>query len=530
VKRREFISAAAAALLQARRVRAQTTPGAGTLRRAVGSEITSLDPQRPTGVVTTEIAAELFEGLCGYDAAGRIVPGCAESWQASSDGLRWQFRLRSQLRWSDGAPLTASDFVLALRRYVTPAAGAGLASRLDAIRGAVAVRNGRLAAERLGVAAPDARTLTIELEHPEPQLPTLLAPVYCVPGHVVSRGEREWARPERIVSNGPYALEAWAPGAKTIVLRRNPGFRDQRGVAIGRVEWLTGYDAATRLRLFRLGEVDIATVEDATSLASARRELNDRLRSAPATAMGWIGLNLRQPPLGDRRVRQAMSLALDRPLLAGRVRGLDDRPSDALLPPGLADQPSPQRPPHAAWPMPQRLARARELMRESGFDGTPGRRVRLGIGFPVPNPAAQKFYLAVSAMWKAIGVDAELQPLEGRAYNAALLHGQFDVFSFNTFAQVPVAAQFLDRFLSGSSINYCGYASPEFDRLFVASQREATADGAKRSLAAAESIILRDTPVIPVYAAYAHRLVSARVRGWVDHGGLLRSSRHLSLA
>ncbi len=524
MRRRDLLLAGPLASLLGDTARAQ---GAAVLKRIVGSELTSLDPQRPTGIVTTEMAAELFEGLATLDASGAVVPGCAESWSASADGLRWTFRLRTNLRWSDGAALTSRDFVLALRRYIVPGTGAGFASRLDGIRGARELRLAQGPPERLGVSGTDERTVVVELLHPEPQLPVLMVPVYCVPAHVLAKGERDWARPERIVSNGPFRLESWAPGAKLVQLRRNERYHNAARVRIERVEWLTGFDATARMRLFRLGECDITPVEDVVSLATARKDMAARLRSAPATAMGWIGLNLRRKPLDDVRVRRAMALALDRAVLAGRVRALDDRPSDALLPSGLSDQPVPLLPDYAAMTMPQRLAQARELMSAAGVSGAT--RVKLGIGFPVPNPAAQKFYLAVSAMWRAIGIDAELQPLEGRAYNSALQRAQFDVFSFNTFAQVPLATQFMDRFVADASINYCGYRNPEYDRLFAAAQRESTVGGVARALAAAEQLLLRDVPVISVYSATSHRLVAARVRGWADHPGPLRPSQYLAL-
>ena len=474
------------------------------------------------------MAAELFEGLAAFDAAGRVVPGAASGWRTSDDGLRWTFTLRTGLRWSDGAELTSRDFLFALRRYVIPTTGVSLASRLDGIRNARDTRMARVSIDKFGVSAPDARTIVIDLVHPEPQLPALLTLVYCVPFHTAASNEREWARPERLVCNGPYRLVSWAPGAKLVKLVRNERYRDAAQVAIERVEWLTGYDATARMRLFRLGECEITPVEDATSFATARRDFAASLHSAPAAAMGWIGLNLRRKPLDDVRVRQALTLALDRAVLAGKVRALDDRPTDSLLPAGLSDQPRPQLPEHASWPMPQRLARARELMRQAGFSAA--KRPRLGVGFAVPNPASQRFFLAVAAMWRAIGVDVELQPLEGRAYNAALQRAEFDVFSFNNGASVPLATFFLDRFESESSINYCGYRNAEFDRLFAAARREGSAEAVARLLAAAERILLRDAPVVALYTGVSHRLVAPRVRGWVDHPGPLRSSRFLSLS
>lgn len=531
MRRRQFIGAATATMASLRAIGRPAAADERTgpvLRRVVASELTSLDPQRPTGVVTTEMAAELFTGLTAFDSAGRIAAGCARDWSATPDGLRWQFRLRPGLAWSDGAPLTARDFVVALRRYVTPATGAGQASRLDAIRGARDVRFGRQPPERLGVSAPDAATVAIELERPELELPARLALAYCVPAHVLASAGNDWARPDRIVSNGPYALDSWAPGAKVVKLRRNPRFHNAAGVSIERVEWLTGYDDPTRLRLFRLGEAQIVSIEDAGSLATARRDFGPQLRSSQELAVGWIGVNLARKPLDDARIRRALSLATDRPVIATRVRALGDAPSDALLPPGLPDLPRPAAPDYAPWPMPRRLEAASALMQQAGYGGA--RRLRVGIGFPIPNSTARRVFLAIAAMWRPIGVDVELQPLEGRAYNAALQKGQFDLFSYNSFALVPGASVFLDRFLSDSSINFCAYRSAAFDRAFGLAERQLRVVDRQRYNAEAEAIVLRDLPVIPLYVQASNRLVAARVRGWVDHPGLAHPSRFLSLA
>jgi oligopeptide transport system substrate-binding protein len=150
--RRVFLRSALAALA-AGRAGAQGVAGGGPgaapagaassaaiLRRVVSTEITSLDPQRPTGQVTTDIGAELFCGLTYFDRAGRLAPGCALSWQTSPDGLTWTFRLRDGLRWSDGRPLTARDFVFTLRRYLSPETAVAQAGRLEAIRGAAELR------------------------------------------------------------------------------------------------------------------------------------------------------------------------------------------------------------------------------------------------------------------------------------------------------------------------------------------------------------------------------------------------------
>ena len=523
MQRRDFLIAGSAASLCAVAPTTAQTPT--VLRRVVSSELTSLDPQRPTGQVTAEMAAELFAGLAVTDAAGKVVPGCAESWSTSADGLTWTFRLRRNLSWSDGKPLTARDFVYTLRRYLQPETGAAQAARLDSIVGAVDVRFGRKPPATLGVSAPDPSTLVIRLQHPDVELPVNLVTAYCVPEHVISAHGREWAKPTLIVSNGPYRLESWAAGAKDLKLRRNPRFYAAADVAIERIEWLTGYDDSTRLRLFRLGQADVASIEDMGNYAAARRELGTALRSSPECALGAIGINVARAPLDKPDLRRALSLAVDRDVLVGKVRGLGEQPWYSVLPPGIPGYPALRKSGDSGTAAAQRIATARELVRQSVGSS----RLRLGIGFPT-SPTGRKMYLAVAAMWKPIGVDLELLPLDGRAYSAALQRGDYDLFSYAAFAVVPSASNFLLRFVSDSAENVTRYRNAAFDRVVTAAERQLTLAARYAGYGEAEALLLRDVPLIPLWAGNSHRLVAGRVRGWIDHPGHSHQSRYLSLA
>lgn len=526
MKRRDFIGAGlAGAAFAGAGARAQAADAVvpasapGLLRRVVASEVTSLDPQRPTGQVTAELAAELFCGLTAPDAGGRIGPGCAESWKTSADGREWSFTLRRGMAWSDGTPLDARDFVYTLQRYLAPETGAANATRLDAIVGARDVRLGKQPPTALGVSAPSPTTLVIRLERPDIELPISLATAYCVPQHVVRARGREWAKPGFIVSNGAYRLDAWAAGAKDIRLRRNARFHDAARVAIERVDWLTGYDDGTRLRLFRLGEVDVAAIEDLGSLDIARRELAAFLRSSPECALGAVGFNLERPAWQRVETRRALALAIDRATLATRVRGLGERPWEGVVPPGIPGYPAVRQPPYAAWPRAKRLETARSLRA-----GQPP--LKVGIGFPA-SATGRKVYLAVAAMVRPIGIEIELQPLEGRAYTAAIQRGEFDLFSYGSFAEIPSATGFLERFESDAGTNVTRYRAADFDRVYRRALAEPTLAGRQAAYGEAEALLQRDLPLVPLWAGASNRLVSARVRGWIDHPGHAQPSQHL---
>jgi oligopeptide transport system substrate-binding protein len=172
----------------------------------------------------------------------------------------------------------------------------------------------------------------------------------------------------------------------------------------------------------------------------------------------------------------------------------------------------------------RRIEAARALVAQAGITG----RVKLGVGFP-SSPTVRKVFLAVAAMWKPIGVDLELLPLDGRAYTAALQRGDYDLFSYGAFAVVPSAANFLDRFVSDSAENVTRHRNPEYDRLVREAERQSTVEKRFGLYREAEKILLRDVPFIPVWAGVSNRLVAKRVRGWIDHPGHAHPSRFLAL-
>ena len=133
-------------------------------------------------------------------------------------------------------------------------------------------------------------------------------------------------------------------------------------------------------------------------------------------------------------------------------------------------------------------------------------------------------------MWKAIGVDLELLQIDGRAYSAAIQRGDYDLYSYASFAIVPSASVFLDRFVSDSSVNVARYKNADYDRAFTSAERQLTMADRFKAYGEAESLLLRDVPLIPLWAGVSNRLVSTRVQGWVDHPSHSHLSQYLRLA
>lgn len=495
------------------------------LRRARAGNLTTLDPHRPISAADMDIVNDLFEGLTTVDADGRIIPGCAARWSVSADGLEYRFELRSGLRWSDGAALTARDVVASYRRLLAPQTAALLAYRFDAIRGARALRRGEASADGLGVAADGEQVVRILLQRPESDLLKLAAIAYVVPTHALARHGADWTKPEHLVVGAAYRPQSWSQGG-TLALVRNARFHGAAQVGCERVDWVMGVDDATRLRLFRAGELQVAQLAEGAQYALAQRGLPAALRSAPAYSGGWVGLNLRRPALADVRVRTALALATDRVRLVERVRGLGERPSESLVPDAVRDYPQRVRPVYADWPMPRRIAAARELLKAVGVDAASPRSL---LAIYSANPLAQRSFLALDAMWAPLGVRVEARGLESRAYNVALSQREFDLMEYGPFSVVQSPASFIGRFRSDSFLNYSGYADEAVDRMIDAAESQPSAAERATGYAAVERRLLRALPVIPLYSGVSHCLVAAEVEGWPSRAAFSLPSRFLSV-
>lgn len=501
--------------------------GSGVLRRSRGGTLTTLDPHRALSSVDLEVAAECFAALTRVDASGQIAPSMATRWQISSDGRRYEFFLRSGLRWSDGSAIEAADVVASIRRLLQPQTGALLAYRYDAIRSAQSYRTGKAPASTLGVSAPSRDRVLIELERAETDLLKLLALAYVVPTRLIADRGADWSKPPGIVVSGAYRPISWAQNG-TLVLERQAHVMPavHGAAAIRRVEWLMGVDDTTRWRLFRSGELDLAQIGEPAVLATARREAVRSLRSTPFYGGGWVGINLRRAPIRDLRLRQMLALAVDRNVIVDKVRALGERASESLVPEAVLDYPDHARSPQAAWPMTRRLAEAQRLSQALGLSRA--KPQRLSVIFS-SNVLTQRTFLALDAMWAPLGIRLDLRGLESRAYSLALNQGDFDLMDYSPFSAVQSATSFIGRFQSGSFLNYSGYSNSEVDRLIILAESQQAPSERARYYRDAESLLLRDLPVIPLYSGITHRLVGSRVGGWTASSALALPSAYLSI-
>ncbi|MGY2049057.1 peptide ABC transporter substrate-binding protein [Methylobacterium sp. JK268] len=514
MRRRNLLAGLGAAAL-ARPIRAaESAPRPALYRRGNDADPETLDPHRSSSLSEATILLDLFEGLTTYDAEGRVVAGAAADWTTSPDGLTWTFTLRPDGRWSNGDPVVAEDFVAGFRRVLDPATGAKYASVLFPLRGAEGVNRGARPVENLGVRAPDPRTVVIDLDQPTPYLLELMTHQASTPVHrpSLARFGDAFSRPGNLVSNGAYQLVDVVPSDR-VLASRNPHFRDAASVRIPQVAYVPTPDLAGAVRRFAAGEIDSLADLPADQVRTLKARFGAQVWLAPALGVFPLILNLRKPPLGDRRVRQALSLAVDREFLAEAVWGETMLPAYSLTPAGLDNAlPPPELPGRDLSPL-EREDRAVALLREAGFGpGRPPLTVELRYNTTDNN---RNTMVALAEMWRPLGIAATFVNTDAKTHFAYLRDGgPFDIARFSWIADYSDPQNFLFMLESGNDgFNVGHYANPAFDALM----REAagTVDLARRAglLFRAEEIVLADLPWIPLLHYRSKHLVSPRLEG-----------------
>jgi len=483
----------------------------------------TLDPHRYNLRLEETILTDLFMGLTTFNARGETVPGAAQSWQVSDDGLTWTFALAPDLKWSDGEPLTAGDFVYAFRRLLAPATAASLAYFMYPLANAEAVNAGELPPSALGAQALDAHTLRLTLQKPYPHLPErLLYPTaYPAPAHVIEKVGSAWTRPENWVSNGAYVLVDWQPQAH-VELRRNPQFADPG--PIERVFYHPLADAQSAYNRYRNKEMHAIGSFPAGELPDIRAHLADHLRMSPLLSIVYLVFNTSAAPFDDARVRKALALVIDRELLTTRVQRAGNVPSYSFVP-ALVDGYDPVPVPDAGLDSTTRAAQARALLQQAGYNDDHPLAITLRY---VSGAEAKRTNLAIAAFWKTIGVRTTLHQAELKVHFADLRQADFQVAQAGWFGENN-AEHYLGLLVSDTgNVNYGRYANPAYDSLIHQAEDSADLELRNAILHRAEALAIADYPVVPLHTVMVRRLVRPEIQGWYDNPRDVHPVRFLS--
>jgi oligopeptide transport system substrate-binding protein len=501
------------------------------LYRGNGAEPETLDPHHSTGMTEFELEVELFEGLVQYGPAGEPVPGVADRWTVSDDGLTYRFHLRPEARWSNGDPVVGDDFVYAFRRALDPETASSYAFILFPIANAEAITSGTAKPETLGIAAPDPHTVIITLKAPTPYFLGLLTHHMAFPLHraTVEANVDRWTRPGKLVGNGAYRLVRWVPQSE-ITLERNKRYWDAATVKIDRVVFVDTEDQGAALRRYRAGELDVTYTLPIDQVDWVTRHLPAELHSTSLLMTGYYAFNLTQPLFkDDLKLRRALDLAVDRETLVKQVMRGGALTAYSWVPPGVGDGYHTQRPAWADESQAERDRQARELYAEAGFG--PQHPAHFEVLYST-GENQRRVAIAIAGMWQqTLGAAVSLRNEEWKVYLRSRAEKAFQVIAEGWIGDYNDANTFLELMKSDiGDQNSAGYVNPEYDTLMK--QAERTSDLAARAtlMERAERIMLGDVPIVPLSHGVSRRLVKPWVSGWVDNVVDVHPTRYLAIA
>ncbi len=491
-----------------------TAPAKKILRFGNQAEPQDIDPHTVTGTPEHRLCLTFFEGLVSEDPQLNIIPGAAEKWEISPDGLVYTFHLRADGKWSNGDPVTADDFVQSYKRMLTPALGAEYSYMLWLVVGGEDYYKGKLTDfSQTGFKALDARTLQLTLRQPAPFLIHALNfyAWFPVPVAVIKKfggldkKSTAWTRPENFVGNGPYVLKEWRPNQK-IVAERSPTYWDRDHVKIDTIEFYPVELADTEERMFRSGQLDITNEVPLTKVAVYRRDNPNSIRVDPWDGLYYYRFNVKRKTV-RRRARPPRPRPLDRSREPGEERHARRRVARLQF--------RPAKPP--------RLRQQKHLQGRLGRGEAPARRSRFPDGKDFPKVellynTLEKHRViaeALQQMWrKNLGVDITLYNQEWKVYMDAQHSQNYQFQRAGWIADYVDPHVFFDLWETGGGNNDTNWGSPEYDRLLRSALSTPNDPARFEIYQQMEKILIDEMPVMPIFYYTRARLISPKVKGF----------------
>ena len=486
------------------------------LRKNNGAEPGTLDPHRAEGVPASNVLRDLFEGLVIELPSGEYTPGVAESWTVSADAKKYVFKIRQNAKWSNGDNFTAHDYVYSLRRSVDPNTLSNYSSMLYPIKNARAIVLGELQPERLGVYADSEKTLRIELEEPTPYFLSLLTHSTTYPVHRPSVEElgQFFTRPGNLISNGAFKLEEWRVQSHIKVIKNNQ-YWDSENTTLSAAYYYSLDEPNSALKRYRANELDFTDTIPLEQLPLIKACMAKEYRVAPYFGSYYYGFNNTKPPFKNNPdLRKALNMAIDRDILVNIVIGAGQIPAYSFVPPVKTFQP--QEPEWAKWSKEEREAEALRLYKRAGYNKEMPLEIEVLYN---TSENHKKVALAVAAMWKqTLGAKTTLRNQEWKVFlETRRLQKETQIFRAGWIGDYDDPNTFSQMMHSENEMNHPGYNSKEYDDLVDLAATKNAGEERLDDLRAAEKVLTRDLPIIPLYFYVSQHMIKPWVVGLEDN-------------
>ncbi|MCS7255623.1 MAG: peptide ABC transporter substrate-binding protein [Thermomicrobium sp.] len=479
------------------------------------------DPQKSSFSNEIAVLHMNYEGLTRLDQNLNTVPAAAESWEFNQDGTVVTFHLRAGLKYSDGTPLTAERFRYAVERTCDPKTAGEYQSILFDIVGCQEFAETdpndqaayQAARQKLGVEAPDDRTLIVRLTHPAPYFPTIASLWVFYPARkelIEQGGENWWKDPKLQIGNGPFQMVEVVEDQR-IRFVANPNYWEGKPKLDG-VEIVYQKESSVALEAYKAGQIDMFS-PDPSQLPAIKSdpELSKQLVTYPAATTIQLSFNLTKEPFTDKKVREAFAYAFDRKTFCEQIRNGDCTPTLEWIPPGIPGHIGTDK--YGFDP-----AKAKQALAESSYGG-PDKLPEIKLTYNSDDPAARPRMEWIAGQYRDIlGVNITLEPVDGKTLVAMRKDP-------STYPQMTLAGWIQDypdpqNWLSvywkcdATFAQRFGYCNQEFDRIVTQADQELDQQKRIELYKQAHLILIDDAPGPFLYNPLNIWLVKPYVTGY----------------
>jgi peptide/nickel transport system substrate-binding protein/oligopeptide transport system substrate-binding protein len=449
------------------------------------SEPATLDPMRIRDPGSVLVARQLYEGLTRWDPVQEeVLPAAAESWKVSARGRTFTFKLRRDMSFHDGSPVTAEDFVFAFDRIARRRNASEIAYTLERVRGFTAVNQQGSAKHLAGLSAPNERTLVIELTEPLRDFPAVLThpSLVPIPSTAVDDIDEFLSEP---VGNGPFQIaRPWSPGS-AVILESFPGFIETP--ELDGIRFIPYPDAAASWLQFLDGDLDVAEVP-AGQVQEAEEQFGTE-GFMPLLAGYYYGINLNAGALDDIRLRKAINRAIDREAIASTIYKGTMTPPRGIVPEGM---------PGFEKNICSRLCNYSKRAASNLVERLRPQQRRLTIEYTKGEPHRQVASFVKQSL-QAVGLDVKVRGFPFPDFLKHLEQGSEGAYRLGWIAEFPLPDVFLSTlFGSVSPENHSGFRSRKADRVLERAHAERNVNARTRLYQRAERMILEQLPLVPI--------------------------------
>lgn len=485
-----------------------------------GTEPENLDPHVVTGVPEHHVINALTEGLVAeHPETLAAVPGTAERWEKSEDLKTWTFHLRTNAMWTTGDAVTAQDFVASFERILNPELASKYSYMLFVMKNAQTYNEGKLKDfSQVGAKAIDDHTLEITLKDPTPYFLGLLNHYTWFPVHMPTvekfgkkySRENTWTKPGNFVSNGAFKLKEWVTNEK-LVVERSPTYWDRENVKADEVHFLPIVSSETQEKMFRAGQAHNAYQLPPDKIPVYQKKNPELLKITPLLSSYFYRFNTTKGPIADKRVRKALSMAIDRQAIVEHVTQAGQMPATFFTPPNTAGYTT-------TAGFKEDIPAAKKLLAEAGFPE--------GKGFPKvellynTDEAHRSVAEAIQEMWrKNLGVNVSLVNQEWKVYLDSQRQLNYFISRAGWNGDYVDPNTFLDMWTSWSQQNQTGWSNDKYDELIKAAGTTGDMEKRMKLFDQAEHILMDELPIMPIYIYTRPYLLDPKVKGW--YGNIL---------